>query len=287
MAILGTHVSIVGGYHEAVRRARQSGCDCLQLFTKNGNQWRDRQVTDAEAQQFTAALAEWKITHPIAHDSYLINLASPEKSLWQKSVSSLVAEVRRSDRLGIPYVVTHPGASIDDNESGGIRRVVRALDQLHRRVGPVRTQILLETTAGQGTSLGWKFEHLAAMLDGVESPDRLGICFDTCHVFAAGYPLGTEADYQATMRALDTLVGLGRIRAFHLNDSVRAFGSRVDRHAHIGRGRMGLEPFRWLLNDSRFSGIPMYLETPKGTEDGVEFDVVNLTTLRSLIAPGP
>ena len=287
MPILGAHVSIVGGYHEAVRRARQSGCDCLQLFTKNGNQWRDREVAEIEAEQFVAALVEQKITHPLAHDSYLINLASPDKPLWRKSVDSLVAEVQRCDRLRIPYVVIHPGASIDGNESGGIRRIVRALDQVHTRVGATLTRVLLETTAGQGTSLGWKFEHLAAMLEGVKDAERLGICLDTCHVFAAGYPLGNEDDYQATMHTLDTLVGLGQIKAFHVNDSARPLGSRVDRHAHIGRGQMGIEPFRFLLNDSRFFSIPMYLETPKGLEDGVELDVVNLTTLRSLVHPGP
>ena len=283
MAILGAHVSIVGGYREAVRRASQAGCDCLQMFTKNGNQWRDRQVTRTEAEEFAAALAEFKITHPIAHDSYLINLASPDKSLWRKSVSSLVAELRRSDHLGLPYVVIHPGAATDDDESAGIRRVIRAIDQIHSRVGAILTRILLETTAGQGTSLGWRFEHLAAILCGVKAPDRLGVCFDTCHVFAAGYPLGAEDEYQATMQAMDAVVGLGQIKAFHLNDSARPCGSRVDRHAHIGRGQMGIEPFRFLLNDPRFQEIPMYLETPKGAEDGLELDVINLTSLRLLV----
>lgn len=287
MAILGAHMSIVGGYREAVRRARQAGCDCLQLFTKNGNQWRDRHVTGAEAEEFAAALVELEITHPIAHDSYLINLASPDGSLRQKSVGSLVAELQRSDQLGLPYVVIHPGAATDGDESAGIRRVVRALDQIHSRVGTLRTRIVVETTAGQGTALGWRFEHLAAILDGVKAPDRLGVCFDTCHVFAAGYPLGTEDEYETTMKAMDAAVGLTQIKAFHLNDSVRPCGCRVDRHAHIGRGQMGLEPFRFLLNDPRFSGIPMYLETPKGMENGVELDVINLATLRSLVSQKP
>ena len=282
MAILGAHMSIVGGYHMAVVRAHQLDCNCVQLFTKNGNQWRDRDVTDQEARQFAAALAELRITHPLAHDSYLINLASPNKGLWQKSVHALAAELRRADRLGIPYVVVHPGAATDHDESGGIGRVIRALDQVHRRTRGIHARTLLETTAGQGTSLGWRFEHLAAMLHGSKEPDRLGICFDTCHVFAAGYPLGTEEDYEATMRTVDATVGIRQIKAFHLNDSSRAFGSRVDRHAHIGRGRMGLEPFRLLLHDPRFVGVPMYLETPKGLENGVELDTINLRTLRSL-----
>ena len=283
MPILGAHTSIAGGYHKAVQRARALGCDCVQLFTANSNQWRDRRISREEAGRFAAALAELQITHPIAHDSYLINLASPDKALWQKSVHAFVAEMRRAQRLGIPYVVTHPGASIDNNEAGGIRRIIRALDQVHARTRGLTAECFLETTAGQGTSLGWKFEHLAAIIDGVKNPDRLGVCFDACHVFAAGYPMGMPEEYHRTMQRVHAAVGLERIKAFHLNDSRRPLSSRVDRHAHIGRGCMGLEPFRLLLNDPRFSRIPMYLETPKGMEDGVELDTINLRLLRSLI----
>jgi len=283
MAILGAHMSIVGGYYRAVERAHALGCDCVQLFTKNRNQWRNRPVSREEALRFAAALAEHKVAHPIAHASYLINLASPDRSLWRKSTDALVGEVRRADRLGIDYVVIHPGASIDGKATAGLRRVVRALNQVHARTPGVRSQCLLETTAGQGTSLGGDFEHLAAVLEDVESPDRLGICFDTCHVFAAGYPLSPEAEYDATVAKLEQTVGFSRVKAVHLNDSLGALGSRVDRHGHIGRGAMGLEPFRLLLNDSRFSSIPMYLETPKGVECGIDLDRVNLATLRALV----
>ncbi|MCC6125224.1 MAG: deoxyribonuclease IV [Pirellulales bacterium] len=283
MPILGAHQSISGGYHKAVALAAQRGCECVQLFTKNNNQWRAKPITIDEAEKFQTALAENSISHPIAHDSYLINLASPDPLLWKKSLLAFVEELQRAELLGIPYVVTHPGAFTESDEKSGIRQVVRALDEIHERTSGIRSRCLLETTAGQGTALGWRFEQLAAMLEGVKEPDRLGVCFDTCHVFAAGYPLSTKKEYAATMKAFDGLIGLERIKAFHLNDSRRELGSRVDRHEHIGRGRLGLEPFRLLLNDRRFRNIPMYLETPKEGEEKTDWDVVNLATLRNLI----
>jgi deoxyribonuclease-4 len=283
MSSLGAHQSISGGYHKAVERAVECGCDCVQLFTKNNNQWRAKPITAAEAEKFQQSLVENAISHPIAHDSYLINLASPNPLLWRKSLAAFLEELRRAELLGIPYVVTHPGSFTESNEKSGIRQVIRALDEIHDRTKELRALCLLETTAGQGTALGWRFEQLAAILDGVKEPDRLGVCFDTCHVFAAGYPLGTKKEYSATMKAFDQLIGVKRIKAFHLNDSRRELGSRVDRHEHIGRGRMGLEPFRLLLNDRRFKKIPMYLETPKGFDAPGDWDAVNLATLRGLL----
>jgi deoxyribonuclease-4 len=185
--------------------------------------------------------------------------------------------------LSIPYVVTHPGCFTESDEPSGIRQVIRALDEIHAQTRKLRARCLLENTAGQGTALGWRFEQLASIFDGVAEPDRLGICFDTCHAFAAGYPLGTKKEYAATMKAFDQSVGLERIKAFHLNDSRRELGSRVDRHEHIGRGHLGLEAFRFLVNDRRFKKIPMYLETPKGQNGDENYDVVNLATLRALI----
>ena len=184
--------------------------------------------------------------------------------------------------LGIPYVVTHPGAYTAGSEAGGLQNIVRALDEVHAETRGLRARCLLETTAGQGTALGWQFEQLAEIIDGVKEPDRLGVCFDTCHVFAAGYALGTPKEYEATMAAFDRLVGFGRIKAFHLNDSRRGRGSRVDRHEHIGRGKLGVEPFRLLLADPRFRDVPMYLETPKGKKNGVDWDTINLRVLRGL-----
>jgi deoxyribonuclease-4 len=283
MAILGAQMSIVGGYHRAVERAAGCRCDCVQLFTKNNSQWRAKAITPRQARRFRAALQQTGVAHPIAHDSYLINLASPERGLWRKSVSAFVVELHRAEILSIPYVVTHPGAYTTSSAARGLRRIIRALDEIHARCRGIRARCLLETTAGQGTSIGWRFEQLAAILDGVRDPDRLGICFDTCHVFAAGYAMGTRKQYTATLRALDKTIGLEKIRAFHLNDSRRELGARIDRHEHIGRGKMGLEPFGHLLNDRRFRKVPMYLETPKGRENGADLDVVNLETLRGLI----
>ena len=283
MAILGAHMSIAGGYYKAVEAARRVGCDCVQIFTKNNNQWRAKELTDDDVARFRDALKQLKITHPIAHDSYLINLASPDKELWKKSVDAFVIELQRAERLGVPYVVTHPGAYTTSSEAKGLRAIVRALNEVHRQTRGIKSRCLLETTAGQGSNLGWRFEHLAAILDGVKDPDRLGVCFDTCHVFAAGYAMGTEKEYKATMRALNKTVGVKQVRAFHLNDSLKPLGSRVDRHAGIGRGQMGKEPFRFLLNDRRFRKVPMYLETPKGEEKGKNLDTINLRTLRGMI----
>ena len=277
-------MSIAGGYFRAVEHAQAAGCDCVQLFTKNNNQWRAKPIGPEDAARFRQRLDELQIRHPIAHDSYLINLASPDKELWKRSVDAFVEELRRAELLGIPYVVTHPGAYTTSSEKAGIRRIIQALNEVHRQTRGLAAECLLETTAGQGSCLGCRFEQLAAMLDGVKDPERLGICFDTCHVFAAGYAMGTEKDYRRTMREFNRLIGVKRIRAFHLNDSKAKFGSRVDRHAHIGRGEMGLEPFRLLLADRRFRKVPMYLETPKGTENGEDLDVMNLNVLRGLVA---
>jgi len=286
MPILGAHQSIAGGYYKAVEAALDCGCECVQLFTKNNNQWRAKEITDAETKRFQATIREAGLAHPLSHDSYLINLAAPEGELWNKSVAALVVELQRAEQLGIPYVVTHPGAYTTTSEKAGLKQIIRALDEAHAQTRGLKVQALLENTAGQGTGLGWRFEHLAAILDGVRDPDRLGVCIDTCHTFAAGYPLAPKKDYQATFRELDRLVGLERVRAFHLNDSKKPLGSRVDRHEHIGQGCLGLEPFRLLLNDSRFKKIPMYLETPKeadGQFRGVELDRMNLATLRGLV----
>jgi deoxyribonuclease IV len=283
MPILGAHMSIAGGYYKAVEIARRCGCDCVQLFTKNNNQWRAKPILDAEAAQFRSTLEALGVGHPIAHNSYLINLASPDDVLWRRSIESFVVEIQRADQLGLVYVVTHPGASLAAGEQQGLQRVIAAIDDIHDQTPCAQTRILLETTAGQGSCLGCRFEHLAIILDGVKQPERLGVCVDTCHIFAAGYPLGTFRQYRATFKKLATVVGLDQVKAFHLNDSKRELGSRVDRHEHIGKGCLGLEPFRHLLNDARFQHVPMYLETRKGTVDGEDLDVMNLRTLRSLV----
>jgi deoxyribonuclease-4 len=277
-------MSIAGGYYKAVEAAAEHGMEVVQLFTKNSNQWRAKPIVEDDVRRFRGALGELKIVHPLSHSSYLINLAAPDRALWEKSVEAFVEELRRADALKIQYVVLHPGAFTSSGEEAGVAAVIRALDEIHAQTRDLASQCLLETTAGQGSCLGCRFEQLAAILDGVRDPDRLGVCVDTCHIFAAGYPLGTPKEYKATFREFDKTVGLGKIKAFHLNDSKREFGSRVDRHEHIGRGQIGLEAFRLLLNDPRFQETPMYLETPKGDHEGRTWDAINLETLRGLFA---
>jgi deoxyribonuclease-4 len=232
---------------------------------------------------FRRILRQTRLRFPMAHDSYLINLASPDEVLYRKSIEAFAIEYQRAERLGLRYLVAHPGAFLDSTEEAGLARVAEALDEVHGRYPDYRVQVLLETTAGQGSCLGHRFEHLARILSLVSEPERLGICLDTCHVFAAGYALSPEREYQATMRAFDKVIGLGRLRAFHVNDSLKAFGSRVDRHSHIGRGLLGLEPFRLLVNDPRFRARPMILETPKEETGENDMDAVNLKTLRGLL----
>lgn len=280
---LGSHMSIAGGMDRAPLRGQQVGCDTIQIFTKSNRQWRAKDLSDREVEAFKANLKSTGIGPVVAHDCYLVNLAAPRASLWKKSVAAFRKEMDRAERLGIPYLVTHPGSHAGAGEAEGIRRVAEALNVLHavlpRHAG---AQILLETTAGQGSSLGYRFEQLAAILDQVERADRVGICLDTCHVFAAGYDIRTTDGYRKTLRELDACLGLHRLQVIHLNDSLQGLGSRVDRHAHIGEGGLGLEPFRWLLNDSAFRGIPMILETPKD-DDFVKADRRNLARLRRLL----
>lgn len=284
MPLFGAHLSIAGGFHLALNEAIACGCDTVQIFTKAPSQWSAKPIDDEQALRFRDTLAASGLRLPVAHDSYLINLASPDDALWRRSVEACIDEMNRAEKLGLSYLVMHPGAHVDAGEAAGLERVIRGLDEVHARCPDHRVRLLVETTAGQGTTLGHRFEHLAAILQGVQQGERLGVCFDTCHVFAAGYPLAPAADYDTTMGAFDRLVGLRRIEVFHVNDSRKPRGSRIDRHAHIGRGELGLEPFRLLVNDSRFDDRPMILETPK--EDGEEeMDPVNLRTLRSLIEP--
>ena len=284
MPILGAHMSIAGGFDKAVERAHEAGCDCVQIFSKNNNQWRARPIPEGAGEQFQQRLQELNITHPLIHASYLINLGSPDEGQWQRSVEALVIEIQRADELGIPFVVVHPGAYTSSDEASGIRQIAQGLDELHQQTHGVQSRVLLETTAGQGTNLGWQFEQLAAMLDQVQDPDRVGICVDTCHVHAAGYALSSPEDYEQTWKSFEAVLSFDQIHAIHLNDSKRELGSRVDRHEHIGLGEIGLEAFRLLMNDPRFAEIPMYLETPKQDLDGgEEGDQLNLAALRKLI----
>jgi deoxyribonuclease-4 len=283
MPLLGAHMSIAGGHYKAVEAAAKFGMDVVQIFTKNNNQWRAKPLVEEDTIQFQQALASLKIQHPIAHSSYLINLAAPTDDLWRASIESLIMELERAGQLGVPYLVVHPGAFTTTSEEIGIRRIATAIDEAHQKVTPQASQILLENTAGQGSALGWKFEQLAEIIAQVHQPKLLGLCFDTCHAFAAGYPLSSAKEFRETMARLDDTIGLGSVKAIHVNDSKRELGSRVDRHEHIGRGQIGIEAFRRLLRDPRFANVPMYLETPKGKEGDEELDAINLRTLRGLL----
>jgi deoxyribonuclease IV len=311
MPLLGAHQSIAGGYPNALLAAEALGCDTVQLFlctprawpvspapavktvslsgkllTKITNQWAARDLTAEEIRAFRRTLRQTRLRFPMGHNCYLINLGSPEKGLFRRSVEAMVVEYQRAEVLGLRYLVVHPGSPVDGNEQAGLVRVARALDEIHGRCPRYRCQILLETTAGQGSCLGHRFEHLAAILKAVAEPARLGICLDTCHVYAAGYALAPEAAYLATLREFNKVIGTRWLRAFHLNDSAKPQGSRVDRHAPIGEGCLGLEPFRLLLNDNRFRSRPMVLETPKEGDNGKDMDATNLRILRGLLGKG-
>jgi deoxyribonuclease-4 len=283
----GAHMSIAGGCDRAVTSAHAVGFQTVQLFTKNNNQWNAPALLEEHIALFRSALESTGIIEPIAHTSYLINLASPDEALWRKSIDAMTIEVERCQALGISDLVVHPGSHMGEGVESGLGRVALALDEVHRRTRGSIVTIDLETTAGQGTNLGSQFEHLRDIIAQVADPGRLGICADTCHIFAAGYPMDTKEEYDETMTALENSVGLKCLRVWHLNDSVRERGSRVDRHAGIGMGRMGLEPFRHLVNDARFLSVPMILETPKGIEDGEDLDVRNLKTLVRLVKARP
>lgn len=277
-------MSIAGGCHHALEAAQAHGCETVQLFTKNNNQWNAKELSAEDIAAFRKLLRQSKLRFPMAHDCYLINLASPDETLYRRSIEAFVIEVQRAEQLGLSYLVMHPGAHMETGEVVGLARVARALDEVHGRCPGFKVKVLLETTAGQGTALGHRFEHLASILSQVAEPERLGVCLDTCHVFAAGYALAPEPEYRATMRAFDKTIGLARLLAFHVNDSLKPLGSRVDRHAHIGKGQLGLEPFRLLVNDRRFRNRPMILETAKEGDQGQDMDTINLRVLRRLAA---
>lgn len=278
-------MSIAGGYYRAVEAAAQAGCDCVQLFTKNNNQWRAKPVSDEDVRLFKDALDQHSISCPLSHASYLINPASPDPVLRQKSVEALVVELQRAAQLGIFGVVVHPGAFTTSTEDEGIAAIIDSVSSVLKQTAQLDVNLLLENTAGQGTCLGWKLEQLQSIIDGVRDNSRLGVCIDTCHAFAAGYNIADESEFKSFANQLKRLFGWERIQAIHLNDSKKGLGSRVDRHEHIGEGAIGIGAFQMLLNHPRLRKIPMYLETEKGDRDGVDLDVMNLQRLRELVEP--
>lgn len=279
--LIGAHMSIAGGIHRAFERGERAGCRTMQIFLKNTNQWRAKPLTDDDAALYREARMRSAIDPVVAHSSYLINLASPDSALYEMSLSALREELQRANCLGVPFVTVHPGAHMGAGEQAGIARIRDALNQLLDGVEPP-VGILLENAAGQGTALGHRFEQLALILDGVRESRRAGVCLDTCHLFAAGYDIRTEEGYREVIEEFDRLAGIERICVFHVNDCRRELGSRIDRHAHIGKGFIGLQGFRSLINDRRFSHIPKILETPKRKD--LKEDRMNLRTLRRLFS---
>jgi deoxyribonuclease-4 len=277
----GAHMSTSGGLHKAFALGEQAGCDTIQIFSKNQQQWRARPLTDNDIAQWKAEQERCGLGPVVVHDSYLINLASPKDDLWEKSIAAFAEELERCAALGISYLVTHPGAHTGSGEEAGLQREADALNRLFNANVGGDVMVLLEITAGQGTCLGSRFEHLAKLIELVDRDERLGVCIDTCHMLAAGYDFRTPETYAATFNEFDRLIGLDRIKIFHVNDSQKDLGSRVDRHAHIGAGCIGLEGFRLLVNDPRFADVPMILETPKGKD--LAEDIENLAKLRGLI----
>jgi deoxyribonuclease-4 len=280
--MVGAHMSVAGGLHNAVLEAARYRCRAVQIFSKSSNQWAARKLTDEDIQAWNDARTRHPML-PVVHDSYLINLASPDPTLLERSRAAFLEEVLRCDRLSIPFLVFHPGAHMGAGEDEGIARIAASLDWVCERDGDSGAKLLLETTAGQGTSIGHTIEHLARIVEGVRRPERLGICIDTCHVLAAGHEIRTPEGYEEFMGRIDRLLGIDRVRCFHVNDSKKDLGSRVDRHEHIGKGFLGTRAFGFILRDPRFVDVPKILETPK-TDD---MDRKNLSLLRRLASGAP
>jgi deoxyribonuclease-4 len=277
--LIGAHISTKGGLHTVFDRAAVINASALALFAKNSSQWKGKEMTDDDVALFSG---KRNVRPVLTHASYLINLATTNEEFHRKSIAAMIDELQRAERLGAHAVVLHPGAHLGEGANAGIERIARSLNAIHAAIPDCTVVTLLETAAGQGSCVGCTFEELGQIIARVDDKTRVGVCFDTCHVFAAGYELRNRDDYERTIDALDAHVGIANVGAFHLNDSKKALGSRVDRHEHIGDGQLGLEPFRFLLNDARFRHIPKLLETPKPVEH--ESDRRNLTLLRSLIA---
>ena len=294
MPRLGAHLSIAGGLPRAVDRAEASGCQALQIFTKSAGQWRAREIPPEEIALFKRRVRETGIRPVVAHNSYLINLAAADPALREKSIASLCEELDRAEALGLDGLVMHPGSYTSGTEAAGLRLIAEGLARIFEQRPEAKTRVLLEHTAGQGTNLGHRFEHLAEIIERLGRSRRVGVCLDTCHLIAAGYDICSEAGYQETFRQFGRIVGFSRLKAFHFNDSKKPCGSRVDRHEHIGKGCLGIEPFRRIVNDPRFAKLPMLLETPKldtpqsrRLSDVDPLDKVNLDVLRRLLQPAP
>ncbi|MCR4418085.1 MAG: deoxyribonuclease IV [Ignavibacteria bacterium] len=279
--LLGAHTSIAGGVDKAVERAARIGCTTFQLFTKNSNQWYAKPLNEQVIQNYKRLIKLKNLKPVIAHDSYLINLCAKDKSILKKSREAFIDELNRCELLGIDYLNFHPGSHMGMGELDGIKLIAESINIAHDKTKGYKVKSMIETTAGQGTSIGFKFEQIRKIIDLVEDKKRLAVCVDTCHIFAAGYDIRTEKVYEKTFQEFDEVIGLKYLKAFHMNDSKKGLGERVDRHEHIGKGKIGLNGFRFIMNDERFISIPKILETPKG-EDMKE-DIINMRKLLRLV----
>ncbi len=278
--LIGAHMSIAGGLHNAILRAEEAGCRCVQLFVKSSNQWRAKPLTDEDVGQFKDERQRTGIGPAVAHSSYLINVGSPDEALYEKSREALLTEYQRCVQLGVEYLVFHPGAHTGSGAQSGIARIATAMDWVLGKIPDGATFLLLETTAGAGSHLGSTFEELKAILDRAGRPDRTGVCLDTCHIFAAGYDIRTEAGYKSTMKRFDNILGQSTLKAVHVNDSKYDFGTHKDRHEHIGKGFIGADAFGCVMRDPRLKSVPKILETPK--DEAGQCDKMNLALLRKL-----
>ena len=277
--LLGAHVSTAGGVEKSPARGLETTCDTIQIFAKPPNRWASKALAEENVAAFKAAVVETGIGPVIAHGLYLTNLATPDDALWTRSVDALADDLERCEMLGLPGLVVHPGSHKGSGEEAGQARIAAALDEIHTRLAGYSVQVWLEITAGQGDHLGYTFDQIRRMIDSVARPERLGVCFDTAHAWAAGYEIHTREGFDATWAEFDRILGLERLRALHLNDTSKELGSRVDRHEQVGKGKLGLDTFRFLVNDPRFRDIPMILELDLGDDEFRE----NLATLRSLV----
>ena len=278
---MGAHESIAGGVHKSIERGKQATCDTIQIFNKSNSQWRAAKLKSDDVDQFFLLQEQLGVTVATSHTSYLINIASPDETLQEKSLLSLKEEMERCNILKIPNLVMHPGSYIGSGETEGMKKIVGNSTRYCLELPNNKVTLLLECTAGQGTNLGYSFEQIAHMINLVEDKKFIGVCLDTCHIFSAGYELRDSKGYSQTIKSFDNIIGLKRLRIIHMNDSKKPFAERKDRHEHIGQGYIGLEGFRNIVNDSRLRDIPMILETPKG--DDLAEDIENLKVLRSLV----
>jgi deoxyribonuclease-4 len=277
----GAHESIAGGVFNAIERGQMATCDTIQMFNKSNSQWRAKKLDDKELEKYFAMQEETGVTVSVSHSSYLINIASPDKALSKKSCDALKEEMERCEILKIPNLVFHPGAHVGSGEEAGLDAISANISKMFNELKDNNVTLLLETTAGQGSVLGYTFEQLAYIIDKVKDNGPIGVCLDTCHIFAAGYPISDPKDYKKTMKSFDDTVGLDRLKIIHINDSKKEFGSKKDRHEHIGQGLIGIGAFENIVNDKRLKNVPMILETPKGDE--LTEDIENLKVLRALV----